>query len=59
MQLITNLVKKAKLSLKQINSNAGEKDTIEAISNNLSNKKYLKQSSNFEEFQYVPIDKIK
>ena len=42
-----------------MNSNAGDKDTIEAISNNLSNKKYLKQSSNFEEFQYVPIDKNK
>ena len=42
-----------------MNSNAGAKDTIESISNNLSNKKYLKRSSNFEEFQYVPIDKNK
>ena len=58
-QGITNLAKKAKLSLKQMNSNTGDKDTIEAISNNLSNKKYLKQSTNFEEFQYVPIDKNK
>ena len=58
-QSLTNLVKKAKLSLKQMNSNAGDKDTIESISNNLSNKKYLKQSSNFEEFQYVPINKNK
>ena len=56
---ITNLVKRAKLSLKQMNSSAGDKDTIESISQNLSNKKYLKQSTNFEQYQYVPIDKNK